>query len=174
MRLEEYLEKLNKNEAAGMGFAIDSFSLPKKRKKRIVFRKFYPEQYQYNSEPRTFRAMIDFDGPIHKYSKGYNDGTIYDEPSKGAKETIDWLKSKGYEIVIFTTRASKTNADEQGGDHKKEIIKVENWLKNYGIHYDLVTAEKLAADFYIDDKAYHYGRSWEAVKDQITKKMNTS
>ena len=168
MRLDEYLEILNKTEAAGMGFAIDSFALPKKRKKKVVFRNYYPEQYQHFSDPRINRAMIDFDGPIHRYSKGYYDGSIYDVPSKGAKEMIDWLKNKGYEIVIFTTRASKTNSDEQGTDHKKEIMKVENWLKSYGIHYDLITAEKLAADFYIDDKAFHYGGSWSAVKDQIT------
>lgn len=174
MRLEEYLEKLYKDEAAGMGFAIDSFSLPKKRKKKVVFKHYYPEQYQHSSEFGNNRAMIDFDGPIHRYSKGYGDGDLYDVPSKGAKEMIDWLKNKGYEIVIFTTRASETSAKEEGRDHKKDIMKVENWLKSYGIHYDLITAEKLAADFYIDDKAYHYGGSWDAVKNQLTKRMNTS
>lgn len=173
MKLDEYLEMLNKSEAAGMGFAIDSFELPKKRKKKVVFRNYYPEQYQHSSE-RNNRVMIDFDGPIHRYSKGYGDGDIYDSPSKGAKEMIDWLKNHGYEIVIFTTRASKTNSDEQGTDHRKDIMKVENWLKSYGIPYDLITAEKLAADFYIDDKAFHYGGDWNAVKNQITKRMNTS
>lgn len=174
MTLEQYLEKLYKDEAAGMGFAIDSFQLPKKKKKKVVFRNYYPEQYQFNLETGKLRAMIDFDGPIHRYSKGLHDGTIYDKPSTGAKEMIDWLKGKGFEIVIFTTRASKTNGDELGVNYKKEIMKIESWLKSYGIHYDLVTAEKLAANFYVDDKAIHYGGSWDAVKDEVTKRMNTS
>jgi hypothetical protein len=171
MRLDQYLEMLYNDEAAGMGFAIDSFSLPRKKKKKVVFKNYYPEQYQLESG--KLRAMIDFDGPIHKYSKGHGDGDIYDEPSEGVKESIEWLKDQGYEIVIFTTRASKTNSEEFGSDYKKEIVKIENWLESYGIPYDLVTAEKLAANFYIDDKAIHYGGSWDVVKDEITKRMNT-
>jgi hypothetical protein len=115
--------------------------------------------------------MIDFDGPIHEYSKGYNDGILYGKPSEGSREVIDWLKSKGYEIVIFTSRASKTNGLENGGDYKKEILKVESWLKDNDIYYDLITAEKLAANFYIDDKAIHYN-NWDTVKNEVTKRMN--
>jgi ribonucleotide monophosphatase NagD (HAD superfamily) len=132
---------------------------------------------QYISEDKgkletgMLRAMIDFDGTIHKYSKGYQDGTIYDEPFDGAKEFIDWLRSKGYQIVIFTTRASKTNDQETGGNHKKEIIKIENYLKEHEIHYDLITAEKLAANFYIDDRAIHFN-NWKSVKDEVIKRMN--
>ena len=123
-------------------------------------------------ESGILRALIDFDGPIHKYSKGYKDGSLYDEPSEGAKEFIDWLKSNGYQIVIFTTRASKTNDEDVGGDHKKEILKIENYLKDNEIHFDLITAEKLAANFYIDDRAIHYDNNWDAVKSEITKRMN--
>ena len=72
---------------------------------------------------------------------------------KGAKTVIDWLKNQGYEIVIFTTRASKENAKELGGDHNEQIKKVAEWLKDKGIYFDKITGEKLAADFYIDDKA---------------------
>lgn len=122
-------------------------------------------------ETGMLRAMIDFDGTIHKYSKGYQDGTVYDEPFEGAKEFIDWLRSKGYQIVIFSTRASKTNDQETGGDHKKEIIKIENYLKEYDIHYDLITAEKLAANFYIDDRAIHFN-DWKSVQDEVKKRMN--
>ena len=84
---------------------------------------------------------------------------------------IDWLKSKGYQIVIFTTRASKTNDEETGGDHKKEILKIENYLKDNEIHFDLITAEKLAANFYIDDRAIHFN-NWKSVKNEVTKRMN--
>ena len=118
MNLEDYLEHIQKSSESM--FAMDSFHLPKKKK--IIRRGVYSEQV----EGGIRRALIDFDGPLHKYSKGYGDGDLYDEPSEGSKEFIDWLKGKGYQVVIFTTRASKTNADEQGGNYKKEILKLEN------------------------------------------------
>ena len=31
---------------------------------------------------------VDFDGFIHKYSKGWHDGSIYDEPVEGAAEAL--------------------------------------------------------------------------------------
>lgn len=171
MKLEDYLKQLQSSESM---FAMDSFELPKKKKviRKYLYPKRLSEQNKYELESGIHRAMIDFDGPIHKYSKGYLDGTLYDEPSDGAKEVIDWLKSEGYQIVIFTSRASKTNAMEQGGDHKKEILKVESWLKDNDIYYDLITAEKLAANFYIDDRAIYYNNNWDAVKNEVTKRMN--
>ena len=117
--------------------------------------------------------MIDLDKTIHKYSKGYGDGTIYDEPFKDARKAINWLKDQGYEIVIFSTRASPSNAEEMGGDYKKEIGNIESWLKNHDIYFDRVTADKIAADFYIDDKAIpiHNG-NWDAVLKVVKKRMN--
>ena len=35
--------------------------------------------------------VFDFDGVIHRYSKGWQDGNIYDKPTKGIKETIEIL-----------------------------------------------------------------------------------
>ena len=34
---------------------------------------------------------IDFDGVIHKNSKGFHDGTIYDEPIEGVKKGLEYL-----------------------------------------------------------------------------------
>ena len=46
---------------------------------------------------------VDFDGVIHKYSKGWQNGAIYDEPVKGTHGALMLLK-KEYFIYIFTTR----------------------------------------------------------------------
>ena len=147
-------------------FAIDSF--PKPRKRQII-RTIYPEN---KDERIKKRAMIDLDGTIHKYSKGYKDGSIYDSPFKGAKEVIDYLKNNGYEIVIFTTRASKQNAIEFGGDHLDQIKKIEEWLKKHNIYFDKITSEKLAADFYIDDKAINIRNGdWKVVLNVIKKRI---
>jgi len=154
----------NDNESVG-GFAIDSFPSTKKRQ---IIRTVYPES---NIESLPKRAMIDLDGTIHKYSQGYKDGSIYDSPFDGAKEVIDWLKSNGYEIVIFTTRASKANADELGGDYKEQIRQIIKWLKKNDIYFDKITAEKLAAQFYIDDKAIHISNgNWKTVLNVIKKR----
>lgn len=158
MELEKYLRKIQKDESI---FPMDSFP-GKKKRKQVLHGPVYPNENLVIIEQR--RAMIDLDGTIHKYSKGYADGTIYDDPFEGAKKVIDWLKDKGFEIVIFTSRASKENARIMGGSHENEIEKVENYLKYHNIHFDRVTAEKLPADFYVDDKAIVIKNGdWDAV-----------
>lgn len=47
---------------------------------------------------------VDFDGVINPYSRGWDDGTIYDEePLPGARESIDTLLRE-YAVVVFTSR----------------------------------------------------------------------
>lgn len=167
-KIDKILERIKDKESVG-SFAVDYFPDEPKKKKRQIIRTIYPEN-KNESMPR--RAMIDLDGTIHKYSKGYGDGTIYDDAFEGAKKVIDWLKRNGYEIVIFTTRASKQNADELGGDHKDQIKKISKWLKEKGIYFDKITAEKLAADFYIDDKAIPIeSGNWDTVLKVIKKRV---
>lgn len=177
MNLEDVLDKLHTDESmaaaattsSGNAFGMDSFPEVKKKKKRSIIRTVYPEMLLLCQEKR---ALIDLDKTIHKYSKEYSDGTIYDDPFDGAKKAIDWLKDNGYEIVIFTTRVSPGNAVEVGGDVNKEIAKVQSWLQHHDIYYDKITADKINADFYIDDKAIpiHNG-NWDAVLKVIKKRM---
>ena len=161
MKIKDYLKKIQSSESIfAMGFAA--------KKKKVI--KYYEEAIK-NSNARQ-RIMIDLDATIHKYSKGYQDGTIYDEPFDGAKEAIDWLKGMGFEIVIFTTRASKENSEEMGGDHLKEIKNVENYLTDHGIYFDRITSEKLGARFYIDNKAITITNGdWDSVKKIIRSRM---
>jgi hypothetical protein len=167
MKIEDYLNYLqNSSESI---FPMDYFNVsrPKVIRKSIYSRRIKEQK----NESGIMRALIDFDGPIHKYSKGYYDGTIYDDPTDGCKEFIDWLKSLGFEIVIFTSRASESSAAEFGQDVKNEVAKVETWLKDHDIYFDLITAEKLAAMFYIDDRGIHFD-NWENVKNEIKNRMN--
>jgi len=165
MKVSDYLEKLQQSDESI--FPMDSADDGKTKKKKKPL-KYYVE----NNSKHKKRAMIDLDGTIHKYSKGWQDGTIYDDPFNGAKETIDWLRKMQFEIIIFSTRASKENAEEMGGDHLIEINKIENYLKDHDIYFDKITAEKLGADFYIDDKAiWIENGDWNKVRKEIEKRI---
>ena len=86
--------------------------------------------------------VFDFDGVIHRYSKGWQDGSIYDKPTNGIKETIEELR-KEYRVVIVSTRSST----EEG---RQNILK---WLNKYNIQVDDILAEKPPAVMYVDDRA---------------------
>lgn len=89
--------------------------------------------------------VFDFDGVIHGYSKGWNDGSIYDVPVKGIYELLGQLKIKNYKIVVVSTRCST--------DEGMEAVKT--WLNKYGLNglIDEVSAIKPPAMVYIDDRA---------------------
>lgn len=154
-KVDNYLKKL-KDESI---FAMDSINTGKNKP-------FDPSIYKNESdenkeENRTI--LIDFDGVLHKHSKGYYDGTIYDLPIDNAKNAIDLLKRKGFEIVIFSARISpSTNGKESA---LKQLNSMKDWLKKYDIYYDKITYEKIPADFYIDDNAIRFINWKKALHD---------
>ncbi|MDX3019889.1 hypothetical protein [Streptomyces acidiscabies] len=101
---------------------------------------------------------VDFDGVIHTYSRGWQDGTIYDPPMPGALDGLRALMEQDA-VFIFTTRPA---------------IDVAMWLENHGFstRFDfdgtfwndrgvlLVTNRKLAATAYLDDRAVRF-INWE-------------
>jgi len=103
-------------------------------------------------------VALDFDGVIHKSSKGFHDGTIYDEPVEGAIEAIKFLSSK-YTLVIYTCKA-RPERPLINGKTGSELIW--EWLDKYDIagYIDEITALKPRAKFYIDDKAFRF-ENWK-------------
>lgn len=108
---------------------------------------------------------IDFDGVIHKYSKKYYDGTIYDKPIKNAKKALKKL-AKLYKIVIFTTRLNPCFDEvnkEKGVNVRKDILE---WLKKNefkkNIHWHELTNNKPAAIAYIDDRGIRF-TNWQDI-----------
>jgi len=167
--INKILEKKVQDEESVGGFAVDSFPETKKKRKRQIIRTIYPESA---NEKMPRRAMIDLDGTIHKYSRGFGDGSIYDDAFDGAKEVINWLRRQGFEVVIFTARASKANAEEHGADHQDQMNKIKQWLTDKDIYFDKITGEKLAAEFYIDDRAIHIeDGDWNTVLNVIKKRI---
>tara|TARA_B100000900_G_C20043216_1_gene498876 strand:+ start:162 stop:536 length:375 start_codon:yes stop_codon:yes gene_type:complete len=107
---------------------------------------------------------IDFDGVIHKNSKGFFDGTVYDEPIEGSLDALKRI-SKKYDIIIFTAKAKKDRGKING---KTGTEMVWEWLKKYkmDIYVKDVTSEKPRAVAYIDDKAIRFDK-WKNVLDEI-------
>lgn len=105
---------------------------------------------------------VDFDGVIHKYSKGWQDGSIYDTPVEDSEKQLKRLVDKGYKVVIFTTRVNP----EMGDDIELERKKMEEWLTANGflidVHYHEITALKPKAIAYIDDRAIRF-TNWEDI-----------
>lgn len=96
---------------------------------------------------------MDFDGVMHRYSRGWHDGSIYDRPMKGTKKALAALKKK-FKIVIFSRRAVFQGMNE-----------IRSWLNKNNIPYDTVTKIKPRASWYIDDKAIHFTDWTKAVKE---------
>jgi phosphoheptose isomerase len=107
---------------------------------------------------------IDFDGVIHKNSKGYYDGTIYDDPIEGSHEALSKL-SQEHTIIIYSCKA-KPDRGLINGKTGTELIW--EWLKKHNMaqFVSKVTAEKPRARYYIDDKAIRF-TDWESAFEQI-------
>ena len=104
---------------------------------------------------------IDFDGVIHKYSKGWQDGEIYDDPIEGAFEKLLRLYLDGFKIVISTART--------------ELEPVRAWwnkwyrtkFPNSEMFPIEITNTKPIAVAYIDDRAVKF-TDWNAVYDSLS------
>lgn len=117
-------------------------------------------------------VAVDFDGVIHRYSKGWADGTIYDEPIEGSLESLRDLMDK-FAVFIFTSRY---------------VVHVSEWLEERGFKTDiddsrfhhtpewngdfwdtrgvlLITNKKIAAAAYIDDRAIRFESWTQALAD---------
>lgn len=94
---------------------------------------------------------IDFDGVLHRYSLGWSDGTIYDNPVTGVEEALEKLHKAGFKLVCLTTREPDT---------------VAGWLTGWDLlhYFEKVTNKKIPAIAYIDDRAIRF-TNW----DDITK-----
>ena len=118
---------------------------------------------------------IDFDGVIHHYSKGYQDGSIYDPPIKGAARFIyDCMFVKNWSVFILSTRDPRQIKEWMettlflGKELPFQITilpadqKFWNEKKNIG-----VTNRKLAAHVYIDDRGFRFEGHFEGMIEQL-------
>jgi len=117
---------------------------------------------QYNKvqhHENNKQIAIDFDGVIHANSKGFYDGTVYDEPIEGSFAAIKELHSLGYSIIIFTAKAKP---DRPLVNEKTGVELIKEWFSKYNMldYIKEITSEKPRAVAYIDDRAIRF-INWE-------------
>lgn len=107
------------------------------------------------TEPRKPKLLVDFDGVLHAYRRGWADGTAYDEPNPGARDAIDDLLAAGYNVVVFSTR----DADQ-----------IHHWLGYQGFPDLRVTNVKEPAVALIDDRAVHF-TDWPTALAEVAQRF---
>ena len=112
---------------------------------------------------------VDFDGVIHRYSRGWDDGSIYDPPIEGAIEGLRTLMLD-FAVFVHTTRNPVPVAKwlwEQGLDARADTpddpAPAEFWSTRGML---LVTNRKLPAVAYIDDRAIRFV-SWAQTLSEV-------
>lgn len=113
---------------------------------------------------------LDFDGVIHRYSKGWHDGTAYDEPVNGALDAIRRFMDAGHPVFILSTRRpSQIEAwiGKHAPDISTSIISSVNddapFWNRAGVLG--ITRLKLAAELYVDDRGYRFTGDWTTPYD---------
>jgi len=113
-----------------------------------------PKVKEVDNLDKKKTLSIDFDGVIHRYSKGFQGlDNAYDPPMDGAIESLKQLKSEGYILKILSSRP-------------KEAIYP--WLEKYGIS-DLISGvsnHKFPATVYIDDRGYLF-EGWDKTMAEL-------
>lgn len=115
---------------------------------------------------------IDFDATLWQWG---DLECLTSEPMPGAVEAAKAIKAAGYRIVIFTSRYSPTWWRDEAQRRALTVQafaanqrrSVQNALARAGVPYDLITCEKVPAQYYVDDKAIAFKGDWSAVLKEL-------
>lgn len=107
-------------------------------------------------------VAFDFDGVIHKYRKGWQDGSVYDSLNFRILYLIETLINKGHNVLICSTRSpyqikkaikkyKNRKFDFDGFEYPMQIIPF--WKKFWNKKNCLgITRRKIVWDVLVDDR----------------------
>ena len=156
---KSYFYELNTVEAVDIDTPLD-----------FEFAEYLYKKHMDNYNIDDFKSMVaekekdviavDFDGVIHKNSKGFHDGTIYDAPIDDVKKGLEYL-SNSCKLILYTCKANP-NRPLVNGKTGTELIW--EWLEKYNLreYISEITFEKPNVKYYIDDKAIKF-ESWDKI-----------
>lgn len=117
--------------------------------------------YEVNLK-ESHAVAFDFDGVIHKYSKGWQDGSIYGEVNVDVLDIINTLMMNNIPCVIMSTRDPQQIKDWWDKQWFSGGIPVKVLDFNTVFYNDCtclgITNRKIATQLYIDDRGYRYSK----------------
>ena len=111
------------------------------------------------------KICVDLDGTICE-TKALGQSYKDVKPLENAVETLEFLKQRGYYIVIFPARNMRTCENNVGRIIANQAKLVIDWLEKYCIPYDELLFGKPHVDFFIDDKGIKF-TNWKDVKGTL-------
>lgn len=128
---------------------------------------------------------FDFDGVIHKYRNGWQDGSIYDEADQEVVRLMLRYMRAGYPVFIFSTRSPRqierwiTNFEISGIPEFDDMVPFNEWVPVRKIPFWKkfwnktgvlgITKRKLPAAHYVDDRAVLFTGDIEDLKSKLPK-----
>jgi hypothetical protein len=110
---------------------------------------------------------IDFDGVIHSYDRGWQDGSIYGNVVPGFFEWVEQARQY-FRLVIYSSRSKTDEGVKQMGLWLH--LKRNEWIQNGGKRDPVnpleieFAHEKPAAFLTIDDRAITFDGDWSSAK----------
>lgn len=102
----------------------------------------------------TYKPILalDFDGVIHRYSQGWQDGTIYDIPTEGF---ADWARRATEHFTLVVVSSRLRLAENGAAD-------IRDWMESHGIDPGLFEFAifRPPAFMSIDDRAVQFQGDW--------------
>ena len=90
--------------------------------------------------------VLDFDGVIHDYMGGWQDGSIYGEPTVGFEEWLAAAKQR-FTVQVLSSR---------------DPAQIQEWLAAKAIELQVVT-RKPPAFLSIDDRSVRFDGTWQVL-----------
>lgn len=116
-------------------------------------------------------VCVDFDATLFPWGPLMNKDA---QPLPGAAEAVNAFADNGWRVVIFTSRMSPSWLTFAHEDEYTQRAYVAYMLNKYSIPFHEITAEKVPAQAYIDDKAIEFnGTNWPQIQERVLGYGNT-